>query len=538
MKSNRLAAVIAAILLASALLGGCNQATPQPVATLVGTSSAPAASPAETSSATGSPAELAPLDITWIGHGTFDPSINQDTPFEKIIEERFNVNIKVVEIYNLNSEVWNTYWASGNTADYISNPGVDYRLMVQQGLVRSITEDMIRTNMPNWIKKVEELSGDPDLVKAQMYYSDGNVYTVPFLHAPIMESGVMVIRQDWLDKLQLSVPKTLDDFHNVLVAFTKKDPDGNGTDDTYGINGNGRYHFNYVFGAFGIMPKAYNKAADGTVSYSSISAEYKDALKLLQSWFKEGLIDPETFTDDRTKQREKWAAGRFGILPDNAFWMSSIRGASSVRAMVLAKNPDAKVEPFAAITGPDGKSGSYLDFPNSVGQGAILFGKDTSDEKVVRLMQIKEAFASDYELYVRGYYGDEGVDWSRNADQKIVVSASVTPETYRTKGIAQFFSLQPLSFKEQENAIAVIDANTHKIAQEQPAIYTGVGFYAPKVNEANTNKGADVTSIVDEYYSNAISGKIDIDATWDAYVQQVHGAGLDEIIAEYEAMFK
>ena len=43
------------------------------------------------------------------------------------------------------------------------------------------------------------------------------------------------IRKDWLDKLGLEQPKTIDDFYNVLKAFKEQDPDGNGANDTYGM---------------------------------------------------------------------------------------------------------------------------------------------------------------------------------------------------------------------------------------------------------------------------------------------------------------
>ncbi len=45
----------------------------------------------------------------------------------------------------------------------------------------------------------------------------------------------LVIRKDWLDKLGLQVPETLDDFYNIMYAFTYNNPDGDGKDDTYGF---------------------------------------------------------------------------------------------------------------------------------------------------------------------------------------------------------------------------------------------------------------------------------------------------------------
>ena len=39
------------------------------------------------------------------------------------------------------------------------------------------------------------------------------------------------IRQDWLDKLGLAVPTTVDELHDVLLAFKNNDPNGNGKAD-------------------------------------------------------------------------------------------------------------------------------------------------------------------------------------------------------------------------------------------------------------------------------------------------------------------
>ena len=40
-----------------------------------------------------------------------------------------------------------------------------------------------------------------------------------------------LIRQDWLDKLNLKAPTTVDELHDVLYAFRNEDPNGNGLKD-------------------------------------------------------------------------------------------------------------------------------------------------------------------------------------------------------------------------------------------------------------------------------------------------------------------
>ena len=60
---------------------------------------------------------------------------------------------------------------------------------------------------------------------------DGEVLGLPvYQNAP----AVFAIRRDWLEKLGLDAPSTFEEARQVWQAFTHRDPDGNGQDDTYG----------------------------------------------------------------------------------------------------------------------------------------------------------------------------------------------------------------------------------------------------------------------------------------------------------------
>ena len=75
-------------------------------------------------------------------------------------------------------------------------------------------------------------------------YEDGKLYyfgnvsmlvsvdDAPFgLHNVTANTFLMKIRKDWLDKLGLPVPTTLDEYFDTLVAFREKDANGNGVAD-------------------------------------------------------------------------------------------------------------------------------------------------------------------------------------------------------------------------------------------------------------------------------------------------------------------
>ena len=54
-------------------------------------------------------------------------------------------------------------------------------------------------------------------------------------------------------------------------------------------------------------------------------------------------------------------------------------------------------------------------------------------------------------------------------------------------------------------------------------------------NTTRDELGADVNTICGDYYVKAITGEVDIDATWDEYVQSVYDGGLTDILAEYQS---
>ena len=86
----------------------------------------------------------------------------------------------------------------------------------------------------------------------------------------------LFIRKEWLDKLNLQMPKTLDDLLNVAKAFTFRDPDGDGKVDTYGFGaafdattysqGLGN-DFAPIYGAFG-LPGPWDFTTPGKLQLS------------------------------------------------------------------------------------------------------------------------------------------------------------------------------------------------------------------------------------------------------------------------------
>jgi putative aldouronate transport system substrate-binding protein len=135
--------------------------------------------------------------------------------------------------------------------------------------------------------------------------------------------NVMWIRQDWLDKLGLEVPRTLEELKVVAKAFVTQDPDGNGKNDTIGIIGPANsgsltnigqnlWGLDPIFGSFKSFPQYWLKDESGNVKYGSIQPETKKALGELASMYAEGLIDSQMLI--RNDSQEPTLAGNVGIF--------------------------------------------------------------------------------------------------------------------------------------------------------------------------------------------------------------------------------
>lgn len=208
-----------------------------------------------------------------------------------------------------------------------------------------------------------------DLTNLQTYVGDywpyvtvdGAVYGIPSL-LNVPSSHVVSIRKDWLDKLGLKEPVTLDEYTEVLRAFTFNDPDGDGEKNTYGMSGAGSSYLSFLMGAFGASTERDNFLnEDGTITTNAISEEYRDALRYLRDIYAEGLIDPEMFTCTYEQAQAKWGRGEMGIWPN---WWSHA-GNAYYRFDFGTLQPDADVVHLLPPVGPDGKSGSLYSSPFS-----------------------------------------------------------------------------------------------------------------------------------------------------------------------------
>lgn len=128
---------------------------------------------------------------------------------------------------------------------------------------------------------------------------------------------VLQLRTDWLKNLNMSSPKTVDEFEKVLDAFINGDPDKNTKKDTFGLEVICRFNdLRQMDNAFSglFMKNGYQwfLNAEGNLVPPELDPQYKDYLQKMQDWYKKGYIHPEAYTAPLEQKKELVAQNKIG----------------------------------------------------------------------------------------------------------------------------------------------------------------------------------------------------------------------------------
>ncbi len=225
---------------------------------------------------------------------------------------------------------------------FVAVDGDDYQQKVSMAIVSRDIPDVMSVGDYATLKELYENNLIEDLTDAYTYCASDNMraiydsYDGRALEAATFGGRLMALpscnishgfemlylRKDWMDKLGLKEPKTLEEVAFILNEFITRDPGENGSGNTIGLvalpdaygGGTGGFKFNAIFNSgFEAFPE-YWIEKNGKVTYGSIEPEVKNALALLSDWYGKGLIDPQFLVRDWNSASSVVANGQSGSL--------------------------------------------------------------------------------------------------------------------------------------------------------------------------------------------------------------------------------
>ncbi|MCL2243944.1 MAG: extracellular solute-binding protein [Treponema sp.] len=282
------------------------------------------------------PVELHVLTMRW---GDMGDSFVQNAWLREL-ERRTNVRIRWQTVSNNGwDEQRSLLLASGRLPDIIlgSETFRDVDIMNNLEYFRPL-DTLIDQYMPNYKRALIEYPAFRQVTT----YPDGRMYSLANnLPKRPATRNHWILNKTWLDKLGLAIPNTLDEYTNVLRQFKAQDANGNGnTNDEFPLafyndgNPRGSGVVMDIFNPFGITDiygSGMSIGKDGRPFPIYTSENYKAGVRWLRTLWQEGLIDPESFTQNWsmvTGKRMNAAAplvgAHFAWTPDSDFgqWSS------------------------------------------------------------------------------------------------------------------------------------------------------------------------------------------------------------------------
>ncbi|MDF2962713.1 MAG: transporter substrate-binding protein [Paenibacillus sp.] len=225
----------------------------------------------------------------------------ESNQYMKYISTKANINVKIL------------WYASGQDYDQkmklaVASNDIPDMMMVNEQMFHALAE----ANQIEDLTKIYEKYASP--LTKELYASTNNkaiekatykgkMMAIPNISVQADAASMVWVRKDWMDKLGLQPPKSIDDIATIAKAFVERDPDGNGKADTIGLAGSEtslsvpgkaqRIDFKGFFQAFNAYPSNWIKDSSGNIVYASLLPETKQALGKLRDMYAAGLIDKE-----------------------------------------------------------------------------------------------------------------------------------------------------------------------------------------------------------------------------------------------------
>jgi putative aldouronate transport system substrate-binding protein len=388
--------------------------------------------------------------------------------------------------------------------------------------------------------------------------TDGNIYAVPSYGEEVgnqVGGGRMLIYKEWLDKLNMKKPTTLEGMRAYLEAVRDNDMNGNGNSkDEIPLTGFiGQLY--QIKGAF-LTPFLGSNGTDpwinreGKIEFTYNKEEYRQGIRYIKGLVDDKLLDPSFFTQDQAQMT---------AMITSSPHLVGAYGRSSYSNLPRELWPTYGVY-AVALAGPDGKRHQTYWPPTPFPTFLI-----TKNCKYPEAAFLFADYLASSEVSFINRYGFEGQDWRAMDPAKEVNLYNAKDPVMQT--VNKWGSLQNTywggvgaytnnaSFAERTATMPNDPANADYIINEivanlvkeaEPLAVRGTTIsklvYNEKENEIMQDIWAPIETYVNESFTRFVMSDMNLDTEWDAYVQTMNSMGLKEVLnavqSSYDRMFK
>ncbi|MFD0620790.1 ABC transporter substrate-binding protein [Paenibacillus sp. GCM10027629] len=403
--------------------------------------------------------------------------------------------------------------------------------------------------------QTKKMFADRPDIKAAITAPGGNIYSLPEVNEcyHCSMSQKMWIYKPWLDKLGLSMPTTTEELYNVLKAFKTKDPNGNGKADEIPLSISPK-SWRSSIDSFLMNSFVYNPmygstkhlfVQDGKLDVSYTKPEWKEGLKYLHKLYAEGLIAPESFTQDDNQLIQ------IGENPKEVLLGASTGGHQGVFTQLLGESGRwSEYTTVPVLKGPGGVQYAPND-ATSLTTGAFLITNKAKNPEIA--LRWADGLY-EYEHTLRSNYGRPDTEWRDAKEGEIGIDGKpakwselksfgeVQNVNWAQTGPAlrsNEFRLSAVSKGDKDLEVILYNETKNNYEPYKP---TNIATVPPlfMTNEQATeiaDLSKTVNDYVDEMLARFVIGDADVDKEWDTYISTLDGMNLKRLVEIYQEAY-
>lgn len=388
--------------------------------------------------------------------------------------------------------------------------------------------DLIDEYAPNLKKLMDE---NPDIKKG-MTFPDGNIYAMPY----IVDKDFLSMRigerpwidQSWLERVNMDMPETTEEFYQFLTAVHEMDEDvipygGVGMDDL----------ISWLRGAFGLNQNGEEfvdlpQGNDDQLRFVPTSPEYREMLEYVHKLYDEGLIDDEIYSIEWEQYITKASEEKYAstVFQDPEFTYN-VSGFESAPAL---KGPNGD-QMYTSVMSPLASNGQF-----------VITNENPNPAATVRWM--------DY------FYGDEGArmmymglegETYHEEDGEFVYNDEITESNQMEKQVSEYLpwvGTNPSGLVKEKyyTGVETTDASLESADKIEPYLPDNIWpslTYTKEETNVLASKGMDIEKYASEMRDKFIAGMEDLDdSTWEEYIDTLEDMGLKEYMEVQQTAYE
>jgi putative aldouronate transport system substrate-binding protein len=381
-----------------------------------------------------------------------------------------------------------------------------------------------------------------------------NTEDTDFAQKANISKGSVWYNGQWLKKLGLSEPKTVDEFYDMLVKFRDNDPNGNGKKDEIPLTTSAADTDKlaslrpWIMNAFGISSQLQQVDDNGKVTVGATQENYRKYLEFMEKLYSEKLLDQEVFSQSDDQKKAKGAENRLGAYTD---WFSYFTS---------GKAPDVSIEdPMAYPLSSEASPKAFMDVSDNITTGAFAVSdKCPSPEAAVRWVDY--FYSNEGSKFLNagpeekdgGYWhwdtndkGDKVQVFNKDVDptKSEELRETITPDYGRV--VPKVLAEAAIILKDKNDPIVkdafskfIDEQATEKIGPFEKVGWPTLYMSKKQQDELGSSLQADLLTYIQQMEAKFISGKEKLDdASWKEYNDKLNQIGVEKYAKVYQAAY-